>query len=139
MCTIAMTEAADNRVSVLLVDDDAAVARLSSRLLERLGHAVETFLDPRKAFDRLTQAPDAFDVLITDHRMPGMTGQELLVRLRRAGVAIPAMMVSGFSDEIDRDVLAQIGVQSILDKPFTRDQMRETLEQLLSGGNGASA
>ena len=126
-------------MTVLLVDDDEAVARLAARVLQRLGHDVETYLHPEEALARVTGAPDDFDVVITDHRMPGMTGAEMLVAMHEMGIAIPAMVVSGFADEIDLDLLRSIGVGPVLEKPYTKAEMQARIDQLLSGGQSRQA
>ena len=123
-----MTRIPDMRV--LVVDDDEAVARFTSRVLQRLGHVVESYTRPEDALERVTGRPSDFDLVITDHRMPGMTGAELLHRMHQAGVYVPAMVVSGHVEEIDLGALERIGVGSVLRKPYTKAEMEARLMEI---------
>ena len=67
---------------VLCADDNAILGEIMLCLLAREGHWVEQVEDGAKAWDRLSADLGGFDVLVTDHQMPGLTGLELVERLR---------------------------------------------------------
>jgi CheY-like chemotaxis protein len=69
---------------VLCADDNVILGEIMLCLLARDGHWVEQVEDGAKAWDRLSTDIDGFDVLVTDHEMPGLTGLELVERLRAA-------------------------------------------------------
>ena len=117
---------------VLLVDDDEAVVRLTTRLLERLGYQVQAFTQAEAALDTVLGSPSRFDAVLTDFRMPGMTGREFLSRIREAGVSIPALIISGFAAEVEQHELSALGLGPVLEKPFTKVQIRDRLAELLT-------
>ena len=69
---------------ILCADDNVILGEIMLCLLAREGHWVEQVGDGAKAWDRLSADIDSFDVLVTDHQMPGLTGLELVERLRSA-------------------------------------------------------
>jgi PAS domain S-box-containing protein len=103
-------------LSVLLVEDDAAVRSLTRRMLASLGHAVTAASSGAEALGLVEVADRLPDVLITDVRMPGIQGQELARRLRDRRPDLPVVFISGFSAELG-DRVAITGAQ-VLDKPF---------------------
>ena len=78
---------------ILLVDDNPSVLETLSTYLRLMGHEITTAANGGEALVQLDSA--SFDVLITDCRMPVLTGIQLLQHLRSRGVATPAIMVSG--------------------------------------------
>lgn len=121
-----------DRKSVLIVDDDIPVARLAARLVERLGYQVTVLHKPLVALERLRESPDEFDILITDHRMPGMTGLTLIRAIRESGNQMPVLIVSGYGEELTFENLKAVGVGPVLDKPYSRDDLATRLQGLLS-------
>jgi signal transduction histidine kinase len=75
---------------VMVVDDETVVAEVTKKMLEAIGHEVEAFSDPVLAHEALKARPVAFDLLVTDYTMPGLTGAELA---RAACEFIPRMRV----------------------------------------------
>ncbi len=128
------TGPAGGRKSVLIVDDDVSVGQLAARLLGHMGYEV-TFIDkPQVALERLRASPQEFDVLVTDHRMPMMTGLMLVRAIREAGIQIPVLMVSGYGEELTPENLEAVGVGPVLDKPYSREDLATRLQSLLSSG-----
>ncbi|OGT97161.1 MAG: hypothetical protein A3I79_01825 [Gemmatimonadetes bacterium RIFCSPLOWO2_02_FULL_71_11] len=75
-----------------------------------------------------------FDIVITDAYMAEMDGMELLVRIQQRGLKIPVVMISGGGYLSPEDVLAMAkgcGAVATLDKPFSVQQLRQTIEPLL--------
>jgi CheY-like chemotaxis protein len=85
------------RMKILLVDDDSLVSTGTAAMLEDLGHTVTEAGSGREALSILEADPD-FDLVITDHAMPGMTGLELAVRLREICPELPVVLASGYAD-----------------------------------------
>lgn len=123
---------------VLVVDDEEPIRRLLERALRRRGHEVETAADGREALDCLeSNGARPFDRILSDLRMPGLSGEELLARLRARGRGEDTRLVFMTGDHASPEaarVLAAAGVPWIV-KPFTLGEVME----LLNGGEGSSS
>jgi CheY-like chemotaxis protein len=101
-------------------------------LLQGWGLEVVAARDPRDALHWFSLEPDRFDVVLTDHTMPGMTGMELARALvaRRAG--LPVLLYSGRNDLLDSNTAAAAGVRTLLAKPVDNAALRTALQDALS-------
>ncbi len=81
---------------ILLVEDDADVRDLAAMLLEAAGFAVTAVESAPAALSALRGQP-GFAAVVTDHAMPGMTGEELIEVLATEYPALPCLLISGFS------------------------------------------
>ncbi|MEX2459334.1 MAG: response regulator transcription factor [Actinomycetota bacterium] len=124
---------------VLVVDDDATVADVVTRYLEREGFTVETVADGKIALERATADPPALVVL--DLMLPGMDGLEVCRRLRSLA-PIPIIMLTARGDEDDRVVGLELGADDYVAKPFSpreltarvKSVLRRAAEPLAPGG-----
>lgn len=110
---------------ILLVDDDVLIAMSSADMLTDLGHEVTEVYSGKEALSLLDRG-EAFDVLITDYSMPGMTGAELIKAVRERLPSMPIVMASGYADlppgvEID---VARLG------KPYSQEQLALVLSKM---------
>jgi DNA-binding NtrC family response regulator len=71
------------------------------------------------------------DLVISDERMPGMAGLEVLDALRRAGWPTPFILITGFGDQATHASARRLGASAVFDKPFDLDDLRKTVLQLL--------
>lgn len=106
---------------IAIVDDDASIRDTTCDLLESAGYSAVTFSSAGDMLvsERLPQ----FACLITDMRMPGMSGIELYERLRATGWRIPTILVSAYPDELHRAHACRAGILSCLRKPFTPEAL----------------
>lgn len=111
--------------NILLVEDDLAVAYVFRRYLETAGFCVLMADNGRDALS--LHAAHTVDAVITDFRMPGMNGDDLLLALRARQPDLPAMMVSAFGHELKTTIP---GVR-VLAKPVMGDQLVAELHNLL--------
>jgi signal transduction histidine kinase/ActR/RegA family two-component response regulator len=118
---------------ILYVDDDPALAELGGKLLTTLGYRVTAETDPQAALERYRQNPDAFDLIITDLIMPGLSGQGLAERAIQIRPDIPIIASTGFSDRFDENHLIEIGIKGVLYKPITIYHMANGIRQVLNG------
>lgn len=79
-----------------MVDDNSMGLQARKQVLEEVGYRVSTSATPEEAFDRISTDP--FDVLVTDFKMPGMNGDELIRRIRENGITTPVILLSGFAE-----------------------------------------
>jgi len=120
-------EVGDGR-RIVLVDDEGEVRRIIAILLERGGYVVEAYADPSSALERLQVVDRPCDLLVTDYHMPGMNGLELARLVHAAQPTLPILLMSGYGGQSDPALLADCGVLGILDKPVTRDQLYQVIQ-----------
>jgi len=117
--------------TVLLVEDESAVLRLSKIVLERFGYKVLTAGTPSEAIQVFTTHEGLVHLLVTDVVMPEMNGRELAARLRESHPELKALFVSGYSASAlaPRGVLDE-GVH-FLQKPFSLEDLAASVRQAL--------
>ncbi len=127
------TPSAPHPVSrILYVDDDESMAFLVRRFLERNGYQVHTCETPMDALQALAAGADRFDLCITDHNMPGMSGLDLAAAMQAHGYRLPVVIASGFISEDLRTRSAEIGVAELLHKPDTVEELCRSIERVLT-------
>ncbi len=119
---------------IVMVDDEESLANLGKRTLEMVGHRVTALTSPEAALDLIAGAPEEVDLVITDQTMPGMSGAELVARLREQGIAVPAIICTGFSNDFSKAEAARVGAAELLIKPFTRTELRDAVSRAISEG-----
>jgi len=121
--------------SILVVDDDEDMLELIKITLERIEEFdldVVTTSDPKSAL-KLLESGD-FDMILSDHRMPGMSGIELLSKVREKFPDIIRAMVTAYSElELARDAINRAKVDLYIEKPWTRDKIKEDIKEVLTG------
>jgi len=120
----------DKKQLIAIVDDDQSAREGIVDLLTAMGYEAQAF---ERAEDFLQSLQIArVDCLITDVRMSGMTGLELLDRLLASGKAIPAIVLTAFTLEADRVRALAAGAVCYLSKPFGENQLIECIRVALS-------
>jgi CheY-like chemotaxis protein len=110
---------------VLLIDDEHALRTAVADMLQELGYSVTEAASAMHAKDAIERG-EAFEVVITDHMMPGMTGAEFAALLRTRRPGLPVLLVSGYAHagEIAPELAR-------LNKPFKQAELAQALEKLL--------
>jgi CheY-like chemotaxis protein len=85
---------------ILIVDDEDMVSSVLAQGLERLGYEVACCISADEALEVMREDPEAWDMVITDQMMPGMSGRELAVRLKAEFPDLPVILCSGYSDPV---------------------------------------
>jgi excisionase family DNA binding protein len=120
--TVARRPVAVNaRPRVLVVDDEASIRDLLEKTLAMSDYDVDTAPDGRTALDRMRMY--AYDLLITDLRMPGMDGLAVIREARRMKSDLPVIVITGFSTEASAIEALNLGVAGYLTKPFRVPQV----------------
>ena len=122
------------RARVLIVDDEKRLAySLGQTLQLDLPECqVETAYSGEEALSSL--ASHAYDLIIADVRMPGISGLELIKGLRYLDAEVPIVLMTGYGSASLRKEAAALGVDHYIDKPFDIDELLSTVGQLLSLG-----
>jgi PAS domain S-box-containing protein len=118
--------------TVLLVEDDDGVRRLTRRVLEQYGYRTVEARTGAEALELLTLDHPRVDAVVSDLVMPGMSGRELVGRLRGLRPEIPVVYLSGYTSEEVTDEIRAHPRQTFLQKPFSPDALATALEELLA-------
>jgi CheY-like chemotaxis protein len=118
---------------VLLVEDHSEMRRLLASVLRADGHVVVEASDGLEALTPLLGRPGdpEIDLVVTDVRMPGCTGLDLLAFVRLERPLMPVVLITGFGDAATHAEARQLGAAAIFDKPFDLYAFRETVRGLL--------
>jgi DNA-binding NtrC family response regulator len=123
---------------VLVVDDEPSVNTYLSEGLSRAGFLVTTANDASEAFTLLVdgvEAPAPIDLLLTDSNMPHLTGLELVEVLRREGLELPCLLMSGeLSGSLAIEALSR-GCPGFIKKPFSVPVLAEHIHVALEAGS----
>ncbi len=117
---------------ILLVDDDAMVAKSVQLMLDRLGYRVTAFTSPEQALAQFAAAPADFDLLIVDYQLPSMTGLALAKKVLHLRPEIPVFIASGFAGAMTAEKMLAEGVTGFLQKPIDLADLAKTLAKTLS-------
>jgi two-component system response regulator AtoC len=112
---------------IYLVDDDDGSREAMSRTLERVGYDVRAFAEAGDALERL-RAGDEADAVVSDVRMPGMDGYELLRQVRAEWPNLPFLLVTAFGDVEDAVAALQEGADDYLTKPVKVQELRQRVQ-----------
>jgi two-component system NtrC family response regulator len=113
---------------VLVVDDEPAQRELMAGFLARLGHAVAQAADGREALERARREP--FDLVVTDQRMPGLSGLEVLAALRGRNPEAAVIVVTAYGTIETAVAAIKAGAVDYLTKPLSLDELRHRVEQV---------
>ncbi len=116
------------RRNILIADDDDDMRALMATTLRNDGYSVVEASDGAQLLEILRDAMDDVrvrpDILVTDIKMPRLSGLGVLQALRRARVRMPVILVTAFSDESMHTVAKRLGAVGVLQKPFDVDDLR---------------
>lgn len=115
---------------VLVVDDDAMIGRLVSRLLGSAGLRTTMVESGAMALERLASSEEPVDVILLDQSMPGMSGSEVLARLDERWPELPVIFSSGASVTLESD--PSLAPRLVLPKPYTKRELVQAVEAALT-------
>jgi DNA-binding NtrC family response regulator len=115
----------DNRVDVLLLDDEPIVGKRLKPALAKIGCDVEVFENPQEALTRLDQK--AFHIVVTDIRMDDIDGIQVLERVLKISPETKVIMITGYAMmAIAREAMEK-GAFDFISKPFKPDDLRKVI------------
>ena len=115
---------------ILVVDDDHGVRENLAELFELVGYSVLTAANATEAMDALRK--QEVDLLLTDYRMPGPNGVELIESARRARPGLRAILMTAFGDTFTEIESVRRGAIGYLNKPFEADEISGLVGRVLS-------
>jgi two-component system cell cycle sensor histidine kinase/response regulator CckA len=117
-------------VTILLVEDDVVMRKLTRKMLEQHGYQVLEAEDGKSALNVISSDHASIGVILTDVVMKGMNGPELVLRLIESHPATKVVYMSGYTGELVGNHGID-GVIRLLEKPFTRAELLKTLDAAL--------
>ena len=121
--------AAPKGLRILVVDDERALAELGQTLLTTMGFKVEMAFSAQEALKLIGEKPGRFDLIISDQTMPGMTGLQLLRKVKTIDPALGTILCTGFSEAVNEQALMEAHVGRLLMKPFSRDMLGKAIAE----------
>jgi two-component system chemotaxis response regulator CheY len=125
-----IAEPETNPLDILVIDDEGAIRSLLERAFTSRGHAVMQAADGTQALSVAAQMP--FDVVICDVRMPGLSGREVVRRMRELPTCRRARFILSTGDSTTTDQLQEdetLAVAAVVNKPYDIDGLRRLVEQ----------
>lgn len=119
--------------TALVVDDEPGVAAVMKQILQRHGLTVTVLTDPIEALRLIDERPKRFDLLLTDHTMPGLTGLALTRTVRNAYPGLPVILCSGRLDPEIADAGLKAGAVAVLGKPVAGPNLIGAVAAALAG------
>jgi two-component system, cell cycle response regulator CpdR len=119
---------------ILIAEDDEPVRGFVKRALEMDGHQVVAECDGAAALDRLVEENGAFDMMLSDIRMPLMDGIALSLAAGRDFPALPILLMTGYADQRERAHDLSAIIEDVVTKPFSLAEIRAAVSRILVNG-----
>ncbi len=117
--------------SILLIDDEETIVDVASQMLRSLGYGVVTETVSRHALWTYLKDPFAFDLVISDQTMPGMTGTEMFEKIHSVRPELPFILCTGFSETVTRESVLAMGIRELIMKPYPKDELAAVVRSVL--------
>lgn len=117
---------------IFILDDEEMIVNFMKKMLEKLGYKVQTETDPRKAIEILIEGSIEYDLLILDHNMPYLTGNEVAIQFKKKHPEIPALLMTGSSEFIaNNDYDRNLYIDCLI-KPINSLNLVKTVEKAMN-------
>jgi len=117
---------------LLIVEDDESVRTFTARALAAAGHQVETAADGAEGLDRIAASAGAYDLVLSDIRMPVMDGLEMAGSAARSYPGLRILMMTGYAEQRERAAELNGAIVGVVNKPFTLKEIRDRVAQALA-------
>ncbi len=117
--------------SIMIVDDEEEIVTVEKELLKRMGYQVTTFTSSSDALQTFRRKPENFDLLITDHSMPGLTGFKLAQKILKIHPDFPVILMTGFSETLNPEKARAAGISKMVMKPLNARELGKVIRQVL--------
>ncbi len=124
----------ESSISIIVVDDEIELANLFKEYIQTIGFNVVSFTDPSLALEYLTDNSKKFSLLMTDLRMPKVSGIELANEIRRINENIKIILITAFMTEdlTDDERFKSARIDRVVQKPVKFANLKESIAQLLT-------
>jgi CheY-like chemotaxis protein len=120
------------KFSILLIDDEPDILSIFKKSLEIAGHSTYGFMNPTAALAHFKENPTQYRVVVSDVRMPGMSGFELAREIRKLNPDIKIVLTSSFEISMKefKTVMPSLKINGILEKPVTLDKLNDIINDV---------
>jgi PAS domain S-box-containing protein len=108
---------------VLVIDDEEQILRVAVSVLQRSGYHPVAYHDPLRALAAFSERPDHWRLVVTDQLMPSIKGTALAAEIWKLRPGFPVVLATGFSGNLDENVIRGVGFAGILAKPYTKESL----------------
>jgi DNA-binding NtrC family response regulator len=115
-----------------LIEDDADLLELFADTLYRNGFSVDKFTDPHDALVSFERNSDGYDLVLSDIRMPGLTGIELVKRIKQINAKTNCVLMSAFETGQLESELKELDLSTLMKKPIHIDQLIHAVKACIS-------
>jgi DNA-binding response OmpR family regulator len=119
----------DNKKRILVVEDDAEMRSLLKDFFEEDGFEIDSVGNGSEAFRRIAREP--FDLIITDIRMPGLTGLDILPGIKKLQPEVSIIVITAFGSEEVRRKALERGATAYLEKPILFNKLRTLVHEMV--------
>lgn len=124
------------RPTLLLVDDEERILSALRRSLRREGYEILLAESATAALRILSERP--VDAILSDHKMPGMSGVQLLARAAELQPKSVRMLITGWTEEIPPERMEEVGICALVTKPWNDAALKATLRKAIGGAREVS-
>jgi len=120
--------------NILVVDDEISLVEITKIRVEDLGYTATAMVSSQQALELFLSDPAAFDLVITDQTMPGITGDEMARRILEVRPDMPIVLCTGYSANMDSDLSRKMGIKAYIEKPVSKLELATTIRRVLDEG-----
>ena len=117
---------------ILLVDDEPILCKFYQQFLKTQGYRITTCTDPVLALARFEEDPAAFDLVLSDVTMPGMTGDKMGRRMLAIRPELPVLLMTGYTKILTGEQARDLGFRGLLAKPVPQNDLLAILRRVLT-------
>jgi CheY-like chemotaxis protein len=137
---IPSTESNANHPRVLLAEDDDEMRRMLASAFRTSGYRVTECTDGLALFNTMWTSllrtdSTQFDVIVSDIRMPGLTGLDILRGVHEREGAPPVVLITAFGDQVAHEEAERLGAAAVLNKPFRIERLLDTVRKILANAS----
>lgn len=120
---------------IMVVDDESSLRELAFQFLTTAGYQVDLYTNANDAWKALAETPDAWQLLLTDLTMPGMTGIQLAIKAQELNSALPIIICSGYLTTLTDNKMSALGNSIYLPKPIDCNRLLSAVDNALNTRN----
>ncbi|SDU36130.1 ATP-binding protein [Desulfobacula phenolica] len=123
---------------LLVVDDEIPITIMLKKILSYFGYQVSSYSNSIEALEAFRNSPEKYDMVITDMTMPNLTGEKLIMELKKIQPAIPVILCTGFSKKIADGRTINVKPNKILMKPVLKDDLLTSIREIFDSSTGTA-